>query len=107
MGDHEHCHVVFVFDAEDFILKVHAGKGIQGAKGFVQKKNFGVADQGAGKACPLLHTAGNLVRVGVFKAFKADQVDDVLNVVFLFLKDFAGFESEGYVSFNCEPGKEV
>ena len=49
VGDHEHCHVVFIFDSEDFILQIHAGKGIQGPKGFVQQKNFWMTNQGAGK----------------------------------------------------------
>ena len=51
------------------------------AERLVHKKDFGVDDESAGHAHPLLHTTGKLARIGILKAAQAHASDSLLGAL--------------------------
>src|SRR5437763_5414314 len=55
---------------QHFILHAHAGKSVERAERFVEEKNFGMIDQGAGEGDPLGHAARKMMRESIRKCFQ-------------------------------------
>ena len=57
MGDKEESPTGLPVDAEQLVLQVEAGDGVDGAKGLIQQHDPRFRRQGAGKTDPLLLSA--------------------------------------------------
>ncbi|MNP44428.1 hypothetical protein D3C76_1382910 [compost metagenome] len=107
MGDHDHRAALLYPDALQLVLQSYPGQRIEGAQGFVEQQHFRFVDQCAGDGCPLRHAAGQLMRVGVFKAFKVDQ-SNVLGhqPVFFHRRQRMIFQGQGDVLAQGHPRKQ-
>ena len=68
-------------DVEHFGAQTFRGQGVDLAERLVHKKDFGVDDESAGHAHPLLHTTGKLARIGILKAAQAHASDSLLGAL--------------------------
>ncbi len=82
-------------EAVDQGVHVQPDARVQGAKGFVQQKDAGPADQGLGDGQPLLHAARELRWVGVTAVGKAD-----------LLQHLPGLLQGGLPAATIEPAQE-
>ena len=60
---------------QQFAAQVLGGEHVERGEGLVHEEDFGLDDQGAGKADALLHAAGELLGIGGLKAVEADRVE--------------------------------
>ena len=47
------------------------------------------------------------MRKGFFKAFEANEFDELVYIFFTFLVNVAGTQAKGYIVADCEPGKKI
>ena len=93
---------------EQLGLHLPADQRIEGAEGFVQEPKFGVDRQGPGDADALLLAARKLVRIGVFAALEADQLDHLLRLCPAFLeRHILHPQGEGDVAEYRHMGKQA
>jgi len=59
----------------DLARRVFGGEHVEGAERLIHEERLGLQHKGPGEAHPLLHAAGELLRIGVFKAVEAHDVD--------------------------------
>ena len=79
------------FGLEVLQLQLHvlAELGVEGREGFVEKKDFGAADEGAGQGHPLTLPSGELVRFSCFQILKGNQGESLEHAAF----PLGGFDS--------------
>ena len=79
------------FGLEVLQLQLHvlAELGVEGREGFVEKKDFGAADEGAGQGHPLTLPSGELVRFSCFQILKGNQSESLEHAAF----PLGGFDS--------------
>ena len=63
--DEDHCLPERALDADQFVLQVGAGDGVDGAERFVHQHHFGIGRHGTCDANPLLLPAGELPRIAL------------------------------------------
>ncbi|GKQ40825.1 hypothetical protein ALMP_73460 [Streptomyces sp. A012304] len=78
MGDEHHRLADLVVQPDDLVLHVTADQRVERREGLVEEEHLRITGQRPGEAHTLLHTAGQLVGVGVLVAREADQLDDLL-----------------------------
>ena len=94
-------------ELEQFAAKILGGKDIEGGERLVHEKDFGLDDQGAGKADALLHAAGELLGIGLLEAVETDGVEDFeAALAALEGADAARLERGFHVFKDGEPGEE-
>ena len=94
-------------ELEQFTAQVFGGEHVEGAEGLVHEEDFGLDDQGAGKADALLHAAGQFLGIGGFEAVQADRVEHLhAAVAALVGSNAAGLQRSFDVFKHGEPGEE-
>ncbi len=76
MGHEHHGLAHFLVQPDDLRLHVAPDERIQRGEGFIEEDGVRIAGQGPAEAHALLHSPGQLVRVVLFVALEADQLDD-------------------------------
>ena len=81
MGDKKECFLQAAVQPEQFILKIVPGYGVNGAERLIQKHDFRIHCQRAGKSDPLLLAAGKLPWVAGMEEvrFEANQAQQFLH----------------------------
>ena len=94
-------------ELKQFAAQVLGGEDVEGGEWLVHEEDFGLDDEGAGKADALLHAAGEFLGIGLLEAVEADGVED-FQAAFAALEgvDAAGFERSLDVFKDGEPGKK-
>ena len=62
-------------ELEQFAAQVLGGEDIEGGERLVHEEDFGLDDEGAGKADALLHAAGEFLGIGGLEAIETDGVE--------------------------------
>ena len=106
VGDEDDGLALRLPDAQQFAAHDQAGDGIERAEGLVEEEHVGVHRQGARHFEPLLHAAGELGGIGLFKAFEADHLDVVGDALRAFRRGELE-EAEADIAFDGEPGKDA
>ena len=78
VGDEDHRLADLVVQPDHLVLHVPADQRVERRERLVEEQHVGVAGEGPGQPDPLLHAAGELVRVGVLVAGEPDQVEHLL-----------------------------
>ena len=85
-----------------------SGLEIQGAEGFVQKKEIGVDCHGADQGGALAHTAGELGGLFILEAIEPIISEQFQNVVDIFFgKDMIELQTEDHILIDRAPFKEM
>ena len=63
MRYHDGGHAGFLPDAQDLVLHVHAGEGIECTERLIEQEHLGLANEGSCERRALAHAAGKLVRI--------------------------------------------
>ena len=94
-------------ELEQFAAQVLGGEDVESGEGLVHEEDFGLDDEGAGKADTLAHAAGEFLGVGGFEAVEADRVEHLhAALAALVGSDAAGLQRGFDVLKHGEPGKE-
>ena len=62
-------------ELEEFAAQVLGRENVERGEGLIHEQDLRLDDQGPGKADPLLHAAGEFLRIGRFEAVQADGVE--------------------------------
>ena len=100
---HDGGHAGLFPDAQDLILHIHAGEGIECTERLVEQKHLGPADRGACERGALAHAARKLMRIGLLEALEADHFDELIDAVLFLLVDAAGTQAEGDIVVDGQP----
>jgi hypothetical protein len=85
-----------------------AGLGVKGRERLVHNQDFGIDGKSASEIAPLLHTAGEFVRVMVFKPLQTDQFDKFASAFLAFpVIQTLAFEAKNHVFGNRAPGHQA
>ena len=106
VGDHDGQLLLFLPDAQDFVLHIHPGEGIQCAQRLVQQQYGRLVNQGAYQRHTLRHTAGQLAGVILPEVLQADGFDHLLHLVLVALQLALHFQGEGDVVIDRQPGEQ-
>ena len=106
MGHHQRGETALLPKRGDFRLHGDARQGIELAERLVEDEDFGIVDQRPRQRDPLRHAAGKLMRIGVAKCRKPDQIDRRIDAVALALQDALGFEAERDIVPDGSPRKQ-
>src|SRR5205814_2620176 len=93
--------------AQDFILHPHPREGIERAEWFIEEKDSRVIDERTGESDALGHAAGKMMRVGVPKSVKADEVHEFVHFVAIFMQHAARDEARLDVAANGKPREKI
>ena len=94
-------------ELQQFTAQILGGEDIEGGEGLVHEKDFGLDDQGPGKADALLHAAGEFLGIGLLEAVEADGVEDFeAALAALEGVDATSLERGFHVLIDGEPGEE-
>ncbi|MCY1390798.1 hypothetical protein D9M71_56210 [compost metagenome] len=92
MGDEDDGAMLFCLQANQFALHFVANQRVECREGFVHQQDGGVIRQRSGQAYPLLHTAGQLVRIAVGVAIEPYLFECLectfMPFTFLYTRDF-------------------
>ncbi len=92
---------------EQFTAEVLGGEHVEGAEWLVHEEDFGLDDEGAGKADSLLHAAGEFLGISGLKAVQTHRIEHLHAAIPPFVGwDAAGLEGSLDVFQDGEPGKE-
>ena len=103
---HDGGHAGLLPDAQDLILHIHSGEGVECAERLVEQQHLGPADKGACERGALAHAARKLMRIGVLKALEADHFDELIDAVLFLLVDAAGAQAEGDIVVDRQPREQ-
>ena len=92
---------------EELAAEVFGGENIQGGERLVHEEDFGLDDQGAGKADALLHAAGKFLGISLLEAVEADGIENFEAALAAFEgMDATGLERGLDILKDGKPGKE-
>ena len=98
---------VFLPDAQDLVLHVHAGEGIECTERLIeQEAPLGLHNECYCERRALAHAAGKLVRIRMLEAPEADHLDKFVYAVLFLLVDAAGAQTERDVIVNRQPREQ-
>ena len=94
-------------ELEEFAAQVLCRENVEGRKRLVHKEDFGLDNEGTGKAYALAHSTGELFGVGGLETIESDSIQNFEAAVFaLFWFYPAGLERGLYIFKNGKPGKK-
>src|SRR5437764_8402243 len=93
--------------AQHFILHSHSRKGIERAEWFVEEKNSRVIDERTSESDALGHAARKMMRVGVRKSIKPDELHEFVHFVAIFVQHAARDEARLDVAANGKPREKI
>ena len=106
MRYHDGGHAGLLPDAQDFVLHIHAGEGVECAERLVEQQHLGPADKGACERGALAHAARKLMRIGLLEALEADHFDEFIDAVLFLLVDAAGTQAERDIVIDGQPREQ-